>query len=93
MNLSGSWIEKCGIEEYRRVGPCGPIIPLLIVVTTLHGRMFLDVTYRTASFAAIDARTIAGVPAAIVDGRGRLRTTPDQHGLECFFGAVFERKP
>jgi len=47
----------------------------------------------TASFAAIDARTIAGVPAAIVDGRGRMRTTPDQHGLECFFGAVFKRKP
>ena len=44
------------------------------------------------SFAAIDARTIAGLPAAVVDGRGRLRTTPDQHGLECFFAAVFERK-
>jgi len=45
----------------------------------------------TASFAAVDARTIPGVPAAIVGERGRLRTTPDAHGLECFFGAVLER--
>jgi 16S rRNA (cytosine967-C5)-methyltransferase len=43
------------------------------------------------SFAPVDARTISGVPSAVVDDRGRLRTTPDQHGLECFFGAVFER--
>jgi hypothetical protein len=55
VNLSGSWIEKCGIMEYRRVGPCGPIMPLLLVVTTLHGRIFLDVTYRTAAFSATDA--------------------------------------
>jgi len=45
----------------------------------------------TRTFAAVDATTIAGVPAAVVDERGRLRTTPDRHGLECFFGAVFIR--
>ncbi len=27
----------------------------------------------------------------VVDARGHLRTTPDAHGLEGFFGAVFER--
>ena len=43
------------------------------------------------SFTGEDAHTIAGVPAAVVDERGRLRTTPDQHGLECFFGAVLRR--
>ena len=43
------------------------------------------------SFRGVDARTISGVPAAVVDERGRLRTTPDQHGLECFFGAVLMR--
>jgi 16S rRNA (cytosine967-C5)-methyltransferase len=43
------------------------------------------------AFTAVDARTISSVPAAVVDERGRLRTSPDQHGLECFFGAVFER--
>ena len=45
---------------------------------------------RTA-FRGVDARTVSGVPAAVVDERGRLRTTPDQHSLECFFGAVLER--
>ena len=45
----------------------------------------------TPSFAAVDAATIDAIPAAVVDERGRLRTTPDQHGLECFFGAVFIR--
>jgi 16S rRNA (cytosine967-C5)-methyltransferase len=42
-------------------------------------------------FAPIDARTIAGVPAAVVDSRGHFRTAPHLHGLEAFFGAVFER--
>jgi 16S rRNA (cytosine967-C5)-methyltransferase len=32
------------------------------------------------------------MPPAVVDSRGHLRTTPDAHGLEAFFGAVFERK-
>ena len=29
--------------------------------------------------------------ADLVDERGCLRTSPDRHGLEAFFGAVFER--
>jgi 16S rRNA (cytosine967-C5)-methyltransferase len=32
------------------------------------------------------------MPAAVVDDRGHLRTTPDAHGLEAFFGAVFTRE-
>jgi 16S rRNA (cytosine967-C5)-methyltransferase len=42
-------------------------------------------------FVPVDARTISGVPAAVVDSRGYLRTAPHLHGLEAFFGAVFER--
>jgi 16S rRNA (cytosine967-C5)-methyltransferase len=42
-------------------------------------------------FARVDARTIAAVPAAVVDQRGYLRTAPHLHGLEAFFGAVLER--
>ena len=44
------------------------------------------------AFAPADARRGTGLPDAVVDGQGRLRTTPDRHGLECFFGAVFERQ-
>jgi 16S rRNA (cytosine967-C5)-methyltransferase len=43
------------------------------------------------AFVPVDARTIAGVPAAVVDARGHLRTAPHIHSLEAFFGAVFER--
>ena len=39
------------------------------------------------AFTLVDARTIAGVPADVVDARGCLRTLPHRHGLEAFFGA------
>jgi 16S rRNA (cytosine967-C5)-methyltransferase len=44
-------------------------------------------------FTAVDARTVhAHLPQETIDARGHLRTEPDRHGLECFFGAVFERR-
>jgi 16S rRNA (cytosine967-C5)-methyltransferase len=44
-------------------------------------------------FAAVDAsRAHPALPPAVVDERGHLRTAPDRHGLEAFFGAVFERR-
>jgi 16S rRNA (cytosine967-C5)-methyltransferase len=47
----------------------------------------------TLQFVAIDARRVhRAIPSATVDDRGHLRTEPDRHGLECFFGAVFERR-
>ena len=39
------------------------------------------------------ARANGGLPATVIDARGHLRTQPDLHGLEAFFGAVFERQP
>jgi 16S rRNA (cytosine967-C5)-methyltransferase len=42
-------------------------------------------------FRRVDARTIEGVPAAVIDQQGYLRTAPHLHGLEAFFGAVLER--
>jgi 16S rRNA (cytosine967-C5)-methyltransferase len=44
-------------------------------------------------FAALDARQASeDLPAAVVDSRGHLRTLPHVHGLEAFFGAVFQRR-
>ena len=44
-------------------------------------------------FTAVDARaTHPLLSAQLVDNRGHLRTSPDRHGLEAFFGAVFERR-
>jgi 16S rRNA (cytosine967-C5)-methyltransferase len=42
-------------------------------------------------FVAVDAGTASDLPATVVDGHGHLRTLPHVHGLEAFFGAVFER--
>jgi len=43
-------------------------------------------------FAAVDARSLSDLPRAVLDARGHLRTLPHEHGLEAFFGAVFERQ-
>jgi 16S rRNA (cytosine967-C5)-methyltransferase len=44
------------------------------------------------TFRAVDARrTHPLLPESVVDANGHLRTTPDRHRLEAFFGAVFER--
>ena len=45
------------------------------------------------AFVAFDAgRAHPGLPQTVVDDRGHLRTAPDRHGLEAFFGAVFKRR-
>jgi 16S rRNA (cytosine967-C5)-methyltransferase len=46
------------------------------------------------SFVAVDARQASpDLPSALVDARGHFRTLPHAHGLEAFFGAVFQRRP
>ena len=51
-----------------------------------------DFLASAGDFVPLDARRAHPLlPAATVDDRGHLRTSPDVHGLECFFGAVFER--
>jgi 16S rRNA (cytosine967-C5)-methyltransferase len=47
----------------------------------------------TPEFVLLEGRTAAlSVPESVVDDRGCLRTQPHRHGLEAFFGAVFERR-
>lgn len=58
VNLTGSWIEQSEICEYRRLGPTGPIVPMVIMITTLRGRIFFDVTFRTAAFTELEAKTL-----------------------------------
>ena len=44
-------------------------------------------------FSALDARTAGTrLQAELIDDRGHFRTSPDAHGLEAFFGAVFQRR-
>lgn len=47
---------------------------------------------RAAGFRAVDALTLhPDLAPDLVDTRGHFRSAPDRHGLEAFFGAVFER--
>jgi 16S rRNA (cytosine967-C5)-methyltransferase len=47
----------------------------------------------TPGFAALHAAAATGrLAETLIDRRGHLRTQPDLHGLEAFFGAVFERR-
>jgi 16S rRNA (cytosine967-C5)-methyltransferase len=47
----------------------------------------------TPGFALLDPRIgVLSVPESVLDDRGCLRTEPHRHGLEAFFGAVFERR-
>lgn len=47
----------------------------------------------TPGFAALHAREAnPRLEEPLVDARGHLRTQPDRHGLEAFFGAVFTRR-
>jgi 16S rRNA (cytosine967-C5)-methyltransferase len=46
----------------------------------------------TRGFALLEATAAsARLPGEVVDARGHLRTRPDVHGLEAFFGAAFTR--
>jgi hypothetical protein len=61
VNLSGSWIEQAypTLREYRRIGPAGPIAPLILMLTSISGRISVEVTYRTTAFTQPDAERFA----------------------------------
>jgi 16S rRNA (cytosine967-C5)-methyltransferase len=47
-----------------------------------------------SGFRALDAHGIHPLmPDGVIDSRGHLRTTPDRHRLEAFFGAVLQKQP
>jgi hypothetical protein len=60
VNLTGSWIEQADIQEYRRLGPTGPIVPMVLMITTFRGQIFIDVTFRTAAFTLVEAKRLIG---------------------------------
>ena len=48
---------------------------------------------QSPEFRAVDARRAHPLlPESVVDDKGHLRTSPDRHRLEAFFGAVFQRR-
>jgi 16S rRNA (cytosine967-C5)-methyltransferase len=75
------------------VGPGGRLVYATCSTEPEENEEVADAFLRTApEFVLVDARQVHPLlPAAVVDERGHLRTTADRHGLEGFFGAVFER--
>ena len=61
VNLTGSWIDGTvpRLLDYRRVGPTGPITPLVFMITSISDRLSIDVTYRTTAFTQGDAEFLA----------------------------------
>lgn len=61
VNLIGSWIDQAhpSLRDYRRVGPAGPIAPLIFMLTSVADHLTLDVTYRTTAFTRGDAELLA----------------------------------
>ena len=51
-----------------------------------------DFLARHPEFSPVSPTAVhAAISVDLVDSDGHLRTEPDRHGLELFFGAVFER--
>jgi len=61
VNLIGSWIDQAGpvLRDYRRIGPTGPIAPLILMLTSIGDRLTVEVTYRTTAFTREDAERLA----------------------------------
>ncbi|HSI11045.1 MAG TPA: hypothetical protein VK961_03325 [Chthoniobacter sp.] len=61
VNLIGSWIDQAppALRDYRRVGPTGPIAPLVFLLTSRADRLVAEVTYRTTAFTQGDAELLA----------------------------------
>ena len=58
VNFTGTWIERSGVTDYRRVGPTGPLVPMVLMITTFRGRIFIEVTFRTTAFSLAQAEQL-----------------------------------
>ncbi len=66
VNMTGSWVDQRGlppdespaIQDYLRISPTGPLLPLVFTLTTIHDRLSLFVTYRTTAFTPAQAEGI-----------------------------------
>ena len=58
VNLTGTWVEDSNVKGYRRIGPTGPVIPMVLMITTFRGCMSIDVTFRTTAFVPGEAERL-----------------------------------
>ena len=78
----------------ERVAPGGRLVYATCSSEPEENEGVADAFLATAGgFAPLHAgRATSRLAETLVDARGHLRTQPHLHGLEAFFGAVFERR-
>ncbi|MFL6513396.1 MAG: hypothetical protein ACJ8M1_00055 [Chthoniobacterales bacterium] len=60
VNLTGTWIDRSELIDYRRIGPAGPVVPMVLMITTFRGRVFIESTFRTSAFSTAQAEERIG---------------------------------
>lgn len=59
VNLDAEWPAAAStLLDYRRFSPCGPLVPMVFVPTTLRGRIVLSVTHRSTVLDAATANAL-----------------------------------
>jgi hypothetical protein len=63
INLTGSWLERAEISDYRRVASPSAGVPMVLMFTTWKGRILIETTFRTTAFARREAEELVGAIA------------------------------
>lgn len=65
VNMSRSWVDMPTlpqrgpqIVDYLRISPTGPLLPIVLTLTTINQRLSLCVTYRTTAFTDAQAQAV-----------------------------------
>lgn len=65
VNMSKSWVDMPTppekgpqVLDYLRISPTGPLIPIVLTLTTINQRLSLCVTYRTTAFTDAAAQKV-----------------------------------
>ena len=93
VNMTGSWADggqDGEVVDYLRTGPTGPLVPLVLTLTTIGSRLHLSMTYRTTAFDDAEARRIieafgdrlaqVGEPQAAIGLRRAVHAQKPQEG-------------
>ena len=68
VNLTGSWMERPEISDYRRVAAPGAAVPMVLMITTFKGRLFIDTTFRMTAFSRSEAEgLVAGLQQRLLE--------------------------
>jgi 16S rRNA (cytosine967-C5)-methyltransferase len=82
------------VNAAQAVAPGGRLVYATCSSEPEENEEIVDAFLReTPGFVPLSAaQAHPAMPPAVVDRRGHLRTAPDAHGLEAFFGAVFVKR-